>query len=325
MNMKLKIILGAVTTALFCVLLAETFYGDVIIKKDREKIRGVIVEEYRDRVVISTLDGEREIFRNDIANINFDLEEQNLVRIGDFYQDRGMYQKSYYYYRQALEVDPNYKSAKEGLDYSGFMLQQFERKMKRGHIRRMNEEKAWRTGTKTPEENIEEEFRRVLGFSVEPYKANFRITDVQRLSRAYQAGLREGDIIIALWGRMVGYSHPEEFVSKIVSSDIMEVRLTMERIMEIELDDTSGNLSSLMGMNITYSETEGFEVTAVAQGGRAERAGIIAGDVFTEIDGRSTRYMPRRDMEKVFMEKRGSNITVAIKRDTSVWKRFPKR
>ncbi|MFA6636968.1 MAG: PDZ domain-containing protein [Candidatus Omnitrophota bacterium] len=321
----IKTIAKAVITAFFCVLLAETFYGDVVITKDREKIKGVIVEEYKDRVVISTLDGEKEILRRDIANINFDLEEQNLVSMGDLYQDRAMYQESYYYYRQALEVNPNCKSAKEGLDYSGSMLQQFERKMKLNHIKRMNEENAWRMGVKTPEENIEEEFRRGLGFSVEPYKANFRVTDVQRLSPAYEAGLIEGDIIVALWGRMVGYSRPEEFVSRIMSSDVIEVRLTIERGLEIELEDTSGNLTSLMGMNIAYSETEGFEVMSVAEGGRAARAGIIAGDIFTEIEGNSTRYMPLSDMERVFMEKMGSSVNVTIKRDISIWKRFSQR
>lgn len=307
-----------------CLIVPEQVYGDTVIKKDREKIKGVIVEEYKDRIVLSTMDGELKIMKSEIGDINYDLEEQNLTRMGDLYQDRAMYQEAYYYYSQALKVNPNYKPAREGVDYSGSMLQQFSRKIKLEHISRMNEEKAWRSGVKAEEGNTADEVNKVLGFSIEPFGANFKVSEVRRSSPASEAGLKEGDIIVALWGRMTGYTRPEELVAKIMASEVMEVRFTILRGMVIDVPDSGGNLGALLGADIIYSETEGFEVTGVAPESEAWKKGLIDGDVIVEIEGVSTRYMPLEDLERSVEEKRGESISFSIRRDISIWKSFGK-
>jgi tetratricopeptide (TPR) repeat protein len=80
--------------------------ADTVIMKSRERVKGVVVEEYSDRVRISTMEGEREILKNGIERIVYDLEEQNLTNLADFYMDRGMYKMAYHYYEQALNVNP---------------------------------------------------------------------------------------------------------------------------------------------------------------------------------------------------------------------------
>ncbi len=325
MKNRFKGLLSILFLLMFCLFLSGIFYGDTIFKKDRERVKGVIVEEYRDRVIVSTIDGEQKILRSDVKKIDYDLEEQNLTSMGDLYQDRGMYQDAYYYYGQALKINPQYKRAKEGLDLSGSMLQQTGRKVKLAHIQRMNEEKVWRSGMKMPEENMEAQLRRVLGFSVESYGANFKVIYVQKFSPADSAGLDVGDVIVAVWGRMVGYTRPEEFMAKVVSMDVMEVRLTIVKNLEIRVKDVLGDTSSLIGADVTYSETEGFEVGSVAPGGEAERVGLVPGDIFAKIEGESTRYMPLKEMKKMFAARKGKTIKVSVKRDISLWKSFAKK
>ena len=325
MRNKIRILLSVSALLLFCFFMSEMFYGDTIFKKDREKVKGVVVEEYKDRVVLSTMDGEQKILRRDIKRIDYDREEQNLTRMGNLYQDRGMYKEAYHYYSQALKINPEYKSAKEGLDYTGSMLQQFGRRMKLEHISKMNDEKAWRSGVDIPEETMEAQLRRVLGFSVESHGANFRVTSVRKGSPATDAGLLKGDVIVAVWGRMVGYTRPEEFIKRIVSPEVMEVRLTILRNAEIEVKKVSGNLPSLIGADIEYSETEGFEVSTVSPGSEAEMSGLVPGDILVEVEGKATRYMPMREMEKMFIDKKGSSVNVSARRNISLWKQFEEK
>jgi membrane-associated protease RseP (regulator of RpoE activity) len=326
-NMKngMKVALGILAGMFFWVFLAEISYCDTIIKKDRERIKGVIVEDYTDRVVISTMDGELEILKSDVADINYDLEEQNLTSMGDLYQDRARYQEAYYFYKQALSINPHYKSAREGLDYSGSMIQQFGRKLKLDHISRMNEEHSWHSGVQVQEESKEDRLRRVLGFAVAPFGANFRVTEVKQGSPSYAAGLEPGDVIVAVWGRMVGYSKLEDFLSRVVSEELMEVRLTILRDVELDLAGASGNINSLMGAGIAYSESEGFDVTGVVSGGASEKAGLQPGDVIMEIEDESTRYMTLKDMEHCLGKKKDSYAVVKIKRELSIWKGFDKK
>jgi membrane-associated protease RseP (regulator of RpoE activity) len=311
--------------AVIWVFSCERSFGDTIIKKDKEMVKGVIVEDYKDRVVISTIDGEKKIMKGDIEVINYDLEEQNLTSMGGFYQDRGMYMEAYHYYNQALKISPNFKPAREGLDFSGAMLQQMGRKKKLEHISRMNEEKAWRSGINIAEESHEKKLKDELGFSVEPYGANFKVTSVQRSSPADDGGLRVGDIIVALWGRKVGYISVQEFISGVITPEMMEVKLTILRNMELMAENRSGNISGLLGVSIGYSETEGFEVKSVSPGGMAMKLGFAAGDTISEIEGRSTRYMTLEEMDKISMDKKGESLSVVIKRDLSLWKRFNKK
>jgi predicted metalloprotease with PDZ domain len=313
------------SVVVLCLIVPEQASGDTVIKKDREKVKGVIVEEYKDRIVLSTMDGEQKIMKSDIDNISYDLEEQNLTRMGDLYQDRAMYQEAYYYYNQALKVNPNYKPAREGVDYSGSMLQQFSRKMKLEHINRMNEEKAWRSGVKIEEGDIADQVNKVLGFSIEPFGANFKVSEVRKASPASDAGLKEGDIIVALWGRMTGYTRPEDLMTKIMAAEVMEVRFTILRGIVINVPASGGSLSAMLGTDITYSETEGFEVTGVVPESEAWKKGVVEGDILVEIEGVSTRYMPLEELERSVEDKRGEPVSFSVKRDISIWKRFEKK
>ena len=143
--------------AVFCLLWAASSLADTVMMKDRERVKGVVVEEYSDRVVISTMDGEKELLKSKIDKIVYDFEEQNLTSLADFYQDRGMYKTAYYYYEQALKVNPDYKKAKEGLNYVHTYVQQTDRIRKLDHIQRMNDEKLWQQGGRSLSVNISEE------------------------------------------------------------------------------------------------------------------------------------------------------------------------
>ncbi len=325
MGNKNIILAGVLAIIMFCFFPSGVFRADTVIKNDREKVKGVVVEEYVDRVVISTTDGEKEILRSDIEKIDYDLEEQNLTRLGDQYQDKGMYQDAYHYYSQALKINPDYKSAKDGLDYSSNLMQQFSRKMKSDHVKRMELERDWRMGVSVAEDTMAEDLREVLGFSVEPDGAGFNVTDVSLASPAWKGGLRKGDSIVAVWGRLIGYTKPEVFMKRILLPEVREVKVTIIRGKEINVKNASGNAEATIGSRLGYSKTEGFEFLYVAPGGPADAAGIEKGDVVARIDGKSTRYMSLEELENLFVSKKGGPLDLGIKRELSIWKTFKEK
>ena len=107
---KIFLLIVFVQSILVYSVIAE-LYADIVVMNEGEELKGVVVEEYDDRIMLSTIDGEKQVMRKDIKKVIFDLEEQNLTSIGDFYQDNKRFEKAAYYYKRALIVNPNYKKA----------------------------------------------------------------------------------------------------------------------------------------------------------------------------------------------------------------------
>ncbi len=294
--------------------------ADIIILRDRERVMGLVVEEYKDRIIVSTPDGEREIMKRDIREMKYDLEEQNHTQKGNVYRDRGMYFDAYQEYARALDINPEYKPAREGLDHIGAIIQLLGRKMREDHVERMNIERDWRMRAAGPDGGLSERFVSAVGFSVVPFGINFKVEDVRPLSPASRAGIKEGDVIIALWGRLVGYKSPEEFMSDVIYPQVREVKFVVDRDKEIEVSDSQGGPAGLIGARLSYDDEEGFRVSAAEPEGRASASGIRYGDVVVAVDGKSTRYMRQEEMLEKLEEKKGSTVTLTVRRDISVWK-----
>lgn len=298
-------------------------FADTIVMNDNERLKGVIVEEYKDRVIISTMDGEKEVMKSNVQNVVYDLEEQNLASLGDFYQDRAMYRKAYFYYDKALKLNPEYKKAKEGLNYVGTYIQQTDRMRKLDHIKRLNQGKTWRgkptTGVvKKDDAAIKED----LGIEFVNVGTDFQINEVRNDSPAEKAGVKKGDMIVAMWGRSISYMEPSDVKDKLSNTGVMDVQLTIERTYSLDLLNAPVSHGNLLGVQLGFSEMEGLIVEGVTAGSVAAKAGLKEGDIFTEIEGESTRYMPLKETTSLINSKKDGRISFKIKRDVVLWKKF---
>lgn len=316
-----------IMTAVSVVFLSGYFsFADTVIMKSRERIKGVVVEDYADRVVISTADGERELSKDSINRIIYDLEEQNLTSLGDFYQDRGMYKTALYYYEQALQANPDYRQAREGRNYSATFLQQADRIRKMEHVQRMNEERLWRQGDFSDAgPSDQDRLRQILGITLKDTGGSFEIIEVMRGSPADEAGLKRGDTILSAWGRNITYMRPEEVIKRLISPEVMEVRMSVRRSVMLDLEGARGNFSAMTGLQTEYSEMEGLMVSGVHPESPATRAGMKEGDFILSVQGESTRYMPMSDMENIVRGRRGETLSFEIKRDIVIWKKIEDR
>jgi len=302
-------------------------YSDTVVLKNNQRIKGVVVEDYKDRIVLSTMDGEKQIMRNDIKRIIFDLEEQNLTNMADQYQDKNMHEKAYYYYSKALEVNPEYKKARDGINFVSTHLQQKGRMQKLGHIKMLNEEKFGKREEKPEIDNKEtqedqKKLKDSLGIVLKNIDQSFEIEEVVYKSPAYEAGIKKEDILLATWGRAISYMEPREVVQRLVNAGVMDIQVTLERSYMLNLKNMRGNYENVIGMKFGFSEMEGLIVSKVYPGGVADKAGIKKGDVVFVIQGESVRYMSLRDVSRIINARKGDTLSVVMKRDVVMWKKF---
>ena len=302
-------------------------FADTVLMRNNEKIMGVVVEEYKDRIILSTVDGEREILRDQIRKIIFDFEEQNLTSLGDFYRDRGLFRKAYYYYSKALELNPDYKRAKEGLNYSGTHIQQTGRIKKLSHIQRLNQQAKWEKGISAPSElsdseNMEKQIKSNLGISLKNVKESFEVSGVVLGSPASKAGIHKGDVILAVWGGAISYMSPNEVMEELATPGVMDIQMTFSRRMVIKLPNVSGGYDDHLGAKLSFSEMDGLVVEAVYTGSEAEKSGLKKDDAVIELQGQPTRYMSMQDVIRTINSRRGEGIALNIKRDVVLWKKF---
>lgn len=318
----MKIILFFLLSFVFC----GTALADTVIMQDGLEIKGVIVEDYIDRVVISTIDGEHELMREDIRQIIYDLEEQNLKAFGDRYRDKSRYSQAYYYYKKALEINPDYQKARDGLDFAANYLQQRGRLDKLRHIEDLREGDRWRRGLPDEDpQDISEALREVLGLGFSEDKDLFRITHIVANSPAAETSLVPGDRLASCWGRYVKYMRPEDVYEKLLHPGAVKVNLTFEREALPELRSGTGSAFELLGADLTHERLTGLKIDSVHNNGPAKEAGLKEGDTVHYIQGFSTRYMPKGEIEEIIRSRAGKTLSLKIERAETLWRAFSAR
>lgn len=306
-------------TALFIAYslkLTAVLNADTIYTKDNKEIKGIIVEEYKDRVQMSTVDGEHPIMKSDIKELYFDTEEQNLIKLAEQARDRGDFIKAFVYYDKAFKVNPDSKYAKDGIVFLQGYLFKKDMAKKEEDVKRRNDFEERGTGPvtiKTEEEKFEEEIdklRKVAGITLKSEGALTELDSVTAGSTAYEAGARKGDILIAVWGRLVGYLSLQEVVETLLEKTSLETKFTIERIVDIRAKD--------MGADFKM-QFDGMTVADVKDDSPAKEAGLKDNDVITSINGKSTRYMPLQKALELIKESKGDTVKLQFRREIVMW------
>lgn len=316
-------------SVLFSIFLlsACSAFSDTIIVKDGREIKGIIVEDYNDRVVISTVDGEMKVMKADIRELSYDSEEDNLVKLGDQARDAGNYQKSYGYYQMAYKKNPQSKSAKEGLALvQGYLFRKEEAK-KEAILKLHSDYEAGRRVNELPqsdEADIKErqdKLRRATGMSLELRNTFPDVSNIQFGSPAYTAGVRKGDRIVAIWGKLTGYLSLEEVLDILTRKMSLEARCTIERDVDVGINEVNrlfAGTDKLIGAGFSM-EFSGLTISKVIEDGPVFTAGLNKGDLVTAIDGQSTRYMPIKKVVSYIRSAKRNVIRFTIRRDIVIW------
>lgn len=285
--------------------------ADTVKLKDGKECKGIIVEDYNDRVLLSTVDGEKTINKSDIEELYFDNEEDNLIKLAEQARDRRDFAKAFTYYNMALKANPVSKAANNGLVFlQGYLFRKEEMEKLDDIKRRENIE---RYGSVLPSEKTmteEERFRDlqkrlydVVGLRLVIEKNFPRVARVRPKSPAYGSGMRQGDTIVALWEKLAGYMTLAEVMEALLDKPSLEIKCVIERTAET---DPSG---LTMGM-----ELKGLTMLADTPDGIMKKD-----DIVTYINDSPTRYMPFKKALYLIKRSKGS-AKLTFRRDVLIWR-----
>lgn len=310
--------------------LVSSLFSDTMQTSDGREIRGIVVEDYKDRIVMSTVDGEITTKKSDIKQLYYDSEAENLIKLAEQSKERGDMLKAFAYYDMALRADPNSKAAKDGVVFLQGYLFRKEQVKKEDEIRRREEFENF-GAARIPEEKPAEEkikemtstMREVIGITLTQEGGANIIESLRQNSPADEAGAIRGDAIIAVWGRLTGYMPLEDVLKLLLEKPSLEIKCTIERNVAVIPDPNRTILSSLKDMiGATFTmQFDGLTVSDVTEDSPAMSAGLMKGDIIVAIDGQSTRYMPLKKAISVMRSTKNSALLLKIRREILIWRR----
>ncbi len=321
--------LWSIVFSLFLAFGLSTARADTVIKRDGRELKGIIVEDYYDRIVLSTPDGEVQVLKSDVRELSYDSEEDNLIKLGDLAKERSNYEAAYSYYEKAFNMNPNSKPAKDGMMYlKGFLFRKEEAKKEEDIKRRTEFERYQVAGMeeKTAEDlknEREEKLRFLIGMALKITGNNFEVDEVLPQTPAADAGIKKGDYIVALWGKFTGYMAYRQFIDLLVKDPSIEIKTTFERSLEIVMTDPRGPMAGSRELTgaVFSMEFDGLTVTEVKEGSPAEKGGLRKGDLVIAIDDNSTRYMPMKTAIELIRGSKSGSVNLIVRRETTIWKR----
>lgn len=326
MNRKKSYILIALS--IFC--LFSLAGADTVYMKDGEERKGIVVEDYHDRIILSTIDGEKEIKKTDIKDILYDRREQNLVKLGDFHEQKGNPIKAYTYFRKAHQLNPDYKEAQDKfMHIRAVLLRRPEKQMQDDITRKQSLFKeAGRPYAPRITERVssttEDRLKNSAGLVLVSENEMPKVSVVLSNSPAQKAGIQRGDLIYSVWGRLAGYLSLNVICEIIAESPAREVTLEFKRKIAIALDpDKDRRYGGVGGIGFSVDmKEEGLTITEVRPNSVAARQGLAEKDLITLIGDKSTRYMPLSDaagLADQYCSK--GRIELEVIREATLWRK----
>lgn len=313
-----KLLLTVFIITYSLLLTAYCLNADTIYTKDGKELKGIIIEDYRDRIIFSTIDGQVTVMKSDVKELYFDTEEQNLIKLAEQARDKNDYIKSFVYYDKAFKMNPNSKAAKDGIVFLQGYLFKKDMSQKEEVVRRHNEfeQRGQVSAIKSDEEQFNEYLKKLrteAGITLMTTDAVTRIESVRPGSSAESSGIKRGDILVAIWGRLVGYMSLKEVVETLLEKNSLETKIALERNITVKVRrrDSIGATLSM--------QFDGLTISAVNDGSTAAEAGLRTNDIITAINGSSTRYMPLKKAIALIKRSRDGKVNLTVRKDVVMW------
>ncbi len=255
-----------------------------------ESLRGLVVEEHADRVVLSTEQGEKTVLRKEIDEIFYAEPERNQLYLGTQALEAGDFGGARKFFEQALRLNPLLAEAKDGLG----RLEDTERKAGRPPA--------------DPSAALA-----ALGLKLNRDADGWAVVEsVGRGSEAQRWGLAAGDALVSCWGASLRYLPAAEVARRIAGPPGGALKLTVQRRI-----DLPGARPPQVGWPGLKLEMAHFGLTAreVEPTAPAFLAGLRPGDRIVQLGPAPTRYMPLGEARKALQQGRENGVSLIIHRD----------
>jgi hypothetical protein len=280
---------------------AHTGYADTIYKEDGSITKGLVVEEHHDRVVFSTYEGEKTVFKETIDEIFFDELEQNYYYIATRFLNEHDFERAEKFYVKAREANPSYRMPHDGLSRLSDV--------------RLKEVRSW--SPESPLRTLKEQ----LGISLSRKDDLCRIDVIFGKSKEVQLG----DAISSVWDESTKFMTEQQAAERLIGIPETSVKTTIQRTVRFRSRSTPWYMR-VMGMQKKHvlplqMAWEGLTAGHVIPGTLAAQVGLQRGDRIVAVDGRSTRYMPLKEARALIHNSAQEEVELTIERDIVLTRR----
>lgn len=299
------------TVSLFVLILAvaPALFADTVMLLNGDEVKGLVVDEYIDRIVMSTFEGEKTFLRKDIGSIQYEGEETRLLKLAETATGRGRYKNAIYYYETVLKLNPDSVAARDG-EIAAIRKQLGPgAEIAREEIALMLSLDETVPGAAENETaSYEKNVRDLLGIKIKKDEKNNTcyVEEVIPGSAAADYKIKKGDIISAVWNDNVKYMSYEGMMGKLAGPEFSMIKLSIER--EAVFPEPKK-----IKLDVGIKE-EGYFIKGISAMPAGENGSASPGDWVLEINSASTRYMPMGELNKL-LSGGDAPLVLLVKRD----------
>ena len=302
--------------------IVSTVSADTVVMKNGERLKGLILDDYKDRVILSTVDGEKILMKSDLKTAIYESEVDALFKQAVNYENQNNHLKAYYAYEKVLEIEPGRDLVRNRMIYLENYL---GKQLKNDFYKKLYRNKS--ESNNADPEGVSRKLFYEVGLSLkadEPY-AKIDLLDRNKVSIC-NIDFTENDRIVSVWGKKTAYMDVNEVAYMLLEPG--EVKLTIEREyfvkipgnLSLTINPFISKLSRLIGAKILLKKN-GFVVAKIKKNGPFYETGIKNGDRICYIEGKNVRFMPYADIQKLIVDSRGDNTAFVVRRNVSFWKK----
>ena len=278
---------------LFCI--TGCIYADQVVLKNGNVLKGIVIEKYHDRIILSVPYGQLPLYMKQIEDIIYDRPEQNFLKMGNKYLDEGDVDKAVEYYKNALKAKPGFEDAKDAIARAKDRQKKIEQRKREILDRQQIKERR----VQELKERKIQKLKETLGLEIEKYGDSIRAVYVYPGTSASKSGVRGGDIIVDIWDVSMKYQKVSKAADLLIGEKGSSVTLTIERRLSPVRKKIRWYEKAFVGIGISLKvEEKGLIVSKVLQGQPGDIAGLKVNDYIVAISGKSTRYMTLKDAIK---------------------------
>lgn len=293
--------------------------ADTIHLKDGSELKGLIVEEHADRLVLSTEKGETPLMRGSIKEVEYSDPAQTLFQLAKSYEAEEKLGEALAYYEKASELNPDLQEAKVA---ASAVRNRFWASSTQGPINEIEKQQvlldSWGRGKKVDEvirnESLEQQksLRENVGLTLEKKGDWVRLAFVDTKKEAGLVGLKKNDRLISIDGESLRYLSEEVVRKKMLTPRLTNYTLEYERDLFVRKEPVKTRMKEL-GVKFKL-EYKGLVISAVEEGGASEAAGAQIGDLIAQIDGEPTRYLPIRKARTLIESSEEDRVVLTVRR-----------
>jgi tetratricopeptide (TPR) repeat protein len=293
--------------------------SDSIQLKNGEQLRGLVVEEHEDRVILSTADGEVQVLRKTIAKTEFDDPSYTLLSLGRQLERNKKLGEALSYYEKAIQLNPELTEAKAAaVGVRSKMWAGFTEGPTNEIVKQQEIQDAWRSDTTIEEQamrgQVEDEslLWKRMGLRLALEGDFVLVSDTRVGGYAHQVGVRSGDVIYAVDGSSMRYIQKPAVLRDLLNPRYASMSLEIRRKLTYSQKIPRTDLKKI-GLSLKQ-EYVGVMVKSVKRGSPSDALGIKNGDRLIRVADENTRYLPLNNIGQAFKSKQGKAFDIEIGR-----------